>query len=278
MAADDAGRVIVVTGAAGGIGRAIARRLLQDPAARLLLVDRDEEGLHEVGDQLGQSSRVQLETTDITDEEAVSALFARVGDECGGVDVLVNNAAYAFDESLLDTEPDRWDEQIGIVLRSVYLCSRAVLPYMRRRRRGVIVSMSSVNAHQYFGNEAYSAAKAAVESLTRSLAVRYGPDGIRAVALGIGTVITPGAWQRRQEHDPRIIERMSEWYPLRRLGTPDDVAALVEFVASDAAQWITGTTIMIDGGLTAGNARLADDVLGTPQEGRPDVTDAEDRR
>lgn len=270
--------MIVLTGAAGGIGRAIVRRLREDPAARLVLVDRDDDGLQELGDQLGRSSRVRLETADITDEEAVSALFARVADEWGGVDVLVNNAAYAYDESLLETEPDRWDEQIAIVLRAVYLCSRAVLPYMRRQGHGVIVSMSSVNAHQYFGNEAYSAAKAAVESLTRSLAVRYGPDGIRAVALGIGTVITPGAWQRRQEHDPRIIERMSGWYPLRRLGTPEDVAELVEFVSSSAAQWITGTTIMIDGGLTAGNARLADDVLGTPQGAPAGVDDVGDRR
>lgn len=269
--------MIVVTGAAGGIGRAIARRLGEDPRARLVLVDRDADGLRELGSRLGRSRRVRLETVDITDEEAVSALFARVHDEWGGVDVLVNNAAYAYDESLVDTEPERWDEQIAIVLRSVYLCSRAVLPHMRRQGRGVIVTMSSVNAHQYFGNEAYSAAKAAVESLTRSLAVRYGPDGIRAVALGIGTVITPGAWQRRQEHDPQIIERMSGWYPLRRLGTPEDVAALVAFVSSEDAQWITGTTIMIDGGLTAGNARLAGDVLGTGQDDPAGFSEGEDR-
>ncbi|GGM64285.1 SDR family NAD(P)-dependent oxidoreductase [Microbacterium saperdae] len=258
--------MLLLTGAAGGIGRAIAHRLMQDPSAALILVDRDEAGLRDLDDRLGGSSRVRLEAVDITDEEAVSALFARAAAEWGGVDVLINNAAYAYDESLLDTDPARWDEQIAVVLRSVYLCSRAALPHMRGRGGGVIVSMSSVNAHQYFGNEAYSAAKAAVESLTRSMAVRYGPDGVRAVALGIGTVITSGAWQRRQEQDPQIIERMSGWYPLRRLGTPDDVAALVEFVASDAASWITGTTLMIDGGLQAGNARLADDVLGFPQE------------
>lgn len=254
-------RVVLITGAAGGIGRALSHRFAASGAG-LVLVDRDGDRLGVLARDLGDQVPTMLETLDITDEEAVSDLVTRVEHRWSAVDVLVNNAAYAYDDALLETTPERWDEQVAIALRAVYLCSRAVLPGMQRGGGGVVVNMASVNAHQYFGNEAYSAAKAGVESLTRSIAVRYGPDGVRAVALGIGTVLTPGAWDARIERDPDIVERLTRWYPTGRLGSPEDVAALAAFVASDEASWITGTTIMVDGGLTAGNLRLAEDVLG----------------
>ncbi|WP_154792208.1 SDR family NAD(P)-dependent oxidoreductase [Occultella kanbiaonis] len=278
--ADGVARVVLITGAAGGIGRALTRRFA-DGRTGLVLVDRNADGLAALAQDLDDPPTILTETVDITEDDAVDALVTRVQDRWGAVDVLVNNAAYAYDDDLLGTTPARWDEQVAIALRSVFLCSRAVLPGMRRRGRGVIVNMASVNAHQYFGNEAYSAAKAGVESLTRSIAVRYGPDGVRALALGIGTVLTPGAWDARLERDPDIVDRLRSWYPMRRLGTPEDIAALTAFVASDEASWITGTTIMVDGGLTAGNLRLAEDVLGIepggppgPAQTRPDATAA----
>lgn len=256
----DRPRVVLITGAAGGIGRALTARFA-GPGTALVLLDRDGDALADLVGRLGEADDVLAGTTDVTDADAVERVVIEVEQRWGAVDVLLNNAAYAYDDDLLATEPDRWDEQIDIGLRSVYLCSRAVLPGMRRAGDGVIVSMSSVNAHQHLGNEAYSAAKAGVESLTRSMAVRHGADGIRAVALGIGTVLTPGAWDARIERDPDIVERLTRWYPAGRLGRPEDVAALAHFVASDEASWITGTTIMVDGGLTAGNRVLADDIL-----------------
>lgn len=253
-------RVVLITGAAGGIGRALTRRFAE-PGTALVLVDRDGDSLEALVAELGDVP-VMAETLDITDEKAIEDLVGGIEDRWAAVGVLINNAAYAYDEDLLDTTPARWDEQVAIALRAPYLCSRAVLPGMQRTGSGVIVNMASVNAHQHFGNEAYSAAKAGVESLTRSIAVRYGPDGVRSVALGIGTVLTPGAWDARIERDPDIVERLTRWYPAGRLGLPEDIAELSHFVASDAASWITGTTIMIDGGLTAGNSQLAADVLG----------------
>ncbi|WP_420113173.1 SDR family NAD(P)-dependent oxidoreductase [Pseudactinotalea sp.] len=253
-------RVVLITGAAGGIGRALARRFAE-PGTALVLIDRDSDRLEVLRGELDDVP-VIADALDITDEEAVEDLVTRVENRWGAVGVLINNAAYAYDEDLLDTTPQRWDEQVAVALRAPYLCSRAVLPGMQRTGTGVIVNMASVNARQYFGNEAYSAAKAGIESLTRSIAVRYGPDGVRSVALGIGTVLTPGAWDSRIERDPDIVERLTRWYPAGRLGSPDDIAELSHFVASDAASWITGTTIMIDGGLTAGNSQLAADVLG----------------
>ncbi|WP_156225116.1 SDR family NAD(P)-dependent oxidoreductase [Pseudactinotalea suaedae] len=254
-------RVVLITGAAGGIGQALSRRF-REPGTALVLVDRDGDRLTALAERLGDGAPVLAEVLDITDENAVEDLVGRVEDRWDAVGVLVNNAAYAYDEDLIGTTPERWDEQVAIGLRAPYLCSRAVLPGMRRAGAGVILTMASVNAHQYLGNEAYSAAKAGVESLTRSIAVRYGPDGVRSVALGIGTVLTPGAWDARIERDPDIVERLTRWYPTGRLGSPEDVAELSHFLASDRASWITGTTIMIDGGLTAGNPRLAEDVVG----------------
>lgn len=257
----DRPRVVLITGAAGGIGRALTARFA-GPGTALVLLDRDAEALTDLVAGLGDAADVAAEAVDITDADAIDRVVDQVQERWDAVDVLLNNAAYAYDDDLLATTPERWDEQIDIGLRSVYLCSRAVLPGMRRAGGGVIVSMSSVNAHQHLGNEAYSAAKAGVESLTRSIAVRHGADGVRAVALGIGTVLTPGAWEARIERDPDIVARLTRWYPAGRLGRPEDVAALAHFVASAEASWITGTTIMVDGGLTAGNRLLADDVLG----------------
>jgi len=253
-------RVVLITGAAGGIGGAVTHRFAE-PGTALVLVDRDADRLSALAEGLGDGVATMVETLDITDAEEVAGLVGRVEDQWGAVAVLINNAAYAYDEPLIETTPERWDEQVAIALRAPYLCSRAVLPGMQRAGRGVIVNMASVNAQQYFGNEAYSAAKAGVESLTRSIAVRHGGDGVRAVALGIGTVLTPGAWDARIRRDPDIIERVTRWYPAGRLGSPEDIAELCHFVASDQASWITGTTIMIDGGLTAGNLQLAHDVL-----------------
>lgn len=227
-----------------------------------MLVDRDGDRLSDLVGVLADEVPVLAEPLDITDALAVEDLVTRVEDRWAAVDVLINNAAYAYDDEPLDTTPQRWDEQVAIALRAPYLCSCAVLPGMQSTGGGVIVNMASVNARQYFGNEAYSAAKAGVESLTRSIAVRYGPDGVRAVALGVGTVLTPGAWDARIARDPEIVERLTQWYPAGRLGSPGDIAELSHFVASERASWITGTTIMVDGGMSAGNAKLAQHVLG----------------
>ncbi|NUR87174.1 MAG: SDR family oxidoreductase, partial [Nonomuraea sp.] len=125
---------------------------------------------------------------------------------------------------------------------------------------GAVVNIGSINAAAYFGNDAYSAAKAGLESLTRSLAVRYGPHGVRVNLVAPATIATP-IWGERLARDPGLMERLTRWYPLGRVGNPDDVAAAVLFLASQEAAWITGTTLRVDGGLTAGNAQLVTDIL-----------------
>ena len=134
------------------------------------------------------------------------------------------------------------------------------LPGMIKQRRGVIVNIASVNGLAYFGNEAYSAAKAGVINLTQSMAVRYGRYGIRANAIAPGSVRTP-IWQQRIDKDPQVLETLKKWYPLGRIGEPDDIAKAALFLASDAASWITGIVLPVDGGLMAGNPEMARELL-----------------
>ena len=146
------------------------------------------------------------------------------------------------------------------VLKSVFLCSKAVLPSMIERHAGVIVNIASVNGLSALGNEAYSAAKAGMINLTQGIAVRYGGYGIRCNAIAPGTIRTP-IWQERVDRDPVVFERLVKWYPLGRVGEPDDIANAAMFLASDEAAWITGTVLRVDGGLLAGNYRMTRELL-----------------
>src|SRR5260370_5539394 len=153
-----------------------------------------------------------------------------------------------------------WDRDVAVVLKSVFLCCKAVLPSMIDRGSGAIVNIASVNALTALGNEAYSAAKAGMINLTQGIAVRYGANGIRCNAIAPGTIRTP-IWQARVDRDPVVFERLVKWYPLGRVGEPDDIANAAMFLASDDAGWITGTVLRVDGGLLAGSHRMSRDLL-----------------
>lgn len=256
-----AGRVVAITGGSGGVGSALARWYVTSGAS-VALIGWNIDTLTRFSQELAaEGHSVSHHVADVSDEKDVADVVSAVIGQWGRVDVFINNAAIADDTDLVETTPERWDAQHGIVLRGPYLCSRAVLPGMRERGRGVIVNISSVNALFHVGNEVYSAAKAGLNSLTRSIAVRYGPDGIRAVGIAPGTIAT-AIWNRRLERDPQTLDRVSRWYPIGRVGRPEDIAHLAGFVTSDEASWLTGTTIALDGGLTAGNSVMAADILG----------------
>lgn len=246
------GRHVVVTGAGAGIGRAIARRFGAEGAS-VVVADVDAGRAAETAAAVPGARAV---TVDVTDGPAVRAAF-------GGapVDVLVNNAGGATDAVFEDLGEDDWQRDVDLCLKGTFLCTQAVLPGMLERGGGAIVNVASVNAFVHVGNEAYSAAKAGVLSLTRSIAVRYGPRGVRCNAVAPGTVRTE-SWDARSRRDPAVLERVAGWYPLGRVGTPDDIAAAVLFLASDEAAWITGAALPVDGGLLAGNQRMVDDIMG----------------
>jgi meso-butanediol dehydrogenase/(S,S)-butanediol dehydrogenase/diacetyl reductase len=252
------GRVVVVTGGASGIGRETVQRFAAE-GADVAVADVNFAGAESVAaDLAGRSLAVEA---DIADEAAVERAFARIVDALGAVDVLVNNAAVVRGDGLLDMDIADWDREVAIGLRGAFLCTRVALADMLTRRRGAIVNIASINGLTALGYEAYSAAKAGLISLTQSTAVAYGRHGIRANAIAPGSIRTP-IWDERAEIDPQIFERVSEWYPLGRIGEPEDVARAVLFLASDDAAWITGTVLHVDGGLLAGNIRMTRELLG----------------
>jgi NAD(P)-dependent dehydrogenase (short-subunit alcohol dehydrogenase family) len=244
-------RVVVVTGAATGIGQAIAERFGAE-GARVVVADIDAAGAERVAAEIPGARAVAM---DVTDRDGVRALVDGMP-----VDALVNNAGGSTDAAFEELSEQQWDRDVDLCLKGTFLCTQAVLPVMRRHG-GSIVNIASVNGLAHFGNEAYSAAKAGILALTRSVAVRYGPDGVRCNAVAPGTVRT-ASWDDRVRQDPGRLDRVGGWYPLGRVGAPGDIASAVLFLASDEAAWITGVTLPVDGGLMAGNRRMTDDIMG----------------
>ena len=262
------GRVAVITGSGSGLGRVLALRFAAEGAS-VIIADVVGQRASVVADEISEAGSKSLaQTTDVTDAADVEAMVRAARDAFGPVDILVNNAAKATDADFLDLGEETWEGDVAITLKGPFLCSQAVLADMTENRSGVILNIASVNALTYFGNEAYSAAKAGVLSLTRSLAVRYGPFGVRVNAIAPGTLRTP-AWEQRRQKNPEVLERVARWYPMGRVGEPEDVAGAALFLASDEAAWISGAVLPVDGGLTAGNRQMAQEIVIGSEEDTP---------
>jgi meso-butanediol dehydrogenase/(S,S)-butanediol dehydrogenase/diacetyl reductase len=254
------GRVAIITGSGSGLGRVLAHRFAAEGAG-VVVADVVGQRATTVANEISEAGgRSLAQRTDVTSAADVEAMVEAAREAFGSVEILVNNAAKVTDADFLDVSEEAWDEDVAIALKGSFLCSQAVLADMTENRSGVILNISSVNALAYFGNEAYSAAKAGILSLTRSLAVRYGPFGVRVNAIAPGTLRTP-AWEQRQQTDPNVFERVAKWYPLGRIGDPEDVAGAALFLASDEAAWISGAVLPVDGGLTAGNIKMAQEII-----------------
>ncbi len=242
---------VLVTGAAGGIGLGLVQYFLE-AGATVLASDRDAEGLA----RLEAHDRLHTAVADLTDRPGVIAMVEAFAASHGPIDVLINNAGAAAATALANLTPEAWDHDLGINLTSAYNCVEAVKPAMIAARAGVIVNIGTVNGMTALGHPAYSAAKAGLISYTRSLAIEYGPLGLRANIVCPGTVRTQ-AWNARAEKNPEIFTSLRKWYPLRDFPDPRDIAAAAAFLASDAARMITGVVLPVDAGLTAGNPVMA---------------------
>lgn len=251
--------VTVVTGGASGIGRAIAELFARE-GSRVVIADRDGARAESVASAIDEAGGEAMAVeADVTSPEAVAHVFARANDVFGTVGILVNNAGGSWGNDLRTIEPDVWDKNFAVVLKSAYLCTKAALPGMIEGKKGAIINIASVNGMFGIGEEAYAAAKAGMINLTQNNAIRYGEYGVRVNCIAPGTIETP-IWAERVATHPHVFEELAAWYPLGRVGQPDDVANAALFLASDAASWITGVLLPVDGGLTAGIYRMAKDL------------------
>src|SRR4051795_5640714 len=252
------GKTVLITGGGPGIGRATALRLAGEGAA-VAVVDLDAEPARAVVKEIAALGRTGVAIAANVAVEAEAQRAVRDAEKAlGPLDVLVNNAARTSKSTLEATTPEDWDLEVGVTLRAAYLMCRAALPGMAERGRGVIVSVASVNGLMCFGNPAYSAAKAGLLNLNQSIAVEYGPKGVRANAVSPGSVRTENpSWTRRLERDPQLFDKLARWYPVGRVGKPEDIAAAIAFLASDEAAFVNGANLVVDGGLTAGMGPMA---------------------
>ena len=247
--------VALITGGGSGIGRATAIRFAVEGAA-VAVFDRHEEAATTVANEIAVlGGRAIAVAGDVTDLASLENAVSRASDELGPVTILIANAAISQGDDLLTIDEETWDRTVDIVLKCVFFSAKAVLPGMLEAGRGAIVTISSVNGQTGIGEEPYSAAKAGVINLTKNLATRYGPRGIRANCIAPGTVQTP-IWQARVDRDPHVFERIARWYPLGRVGQPEDIASAALFLASDEAAWVSGAVLNVDGGLMAGIPRF----------------------
>ena len=249
------GKIVAITGASGGIGQELCRYFGTQGAA-IAAIDR-RDSVTTFADQLrADGIKVESAVVDIGDAAAVSAAFSRFADVLGPIDILINNAGATLRASLERTTPETFRSDVEVNLNGAYNCAHAVLPAMKERRAGTIVNIGSVNGLSALGDAAYSAAKAGMINLTKSLALEFGRYNIRANIVCPGTVRTP-LWNERAARNPEVLTQLARWYPLGRVVEPIEVMRAVAFLASDAASAITGVVLPVDCGLTAGNIVMA---------------------
>jgi NAD(P)-dependent dehydrogenase (short-subunit alcohol dehydrogenase family) len=252
------GKVALVTGAAGGIGRAIVRRLAREGAA-LALLDRDA-AVDEVAQELAsQGARVAAVRADVSSASDVQRAVAELAGRLGPIDCLVNNAGLtSIVAPLVKMSDEQWASDLGVNLSGPFHLIRAVLPPMVQRRWGRIVNISSMAARAGLYRQAgYSAAKAGLLGLTRNVALEHAADGISCNAILPGLIETPAV----ERLPPVVMDHAMSLTPARRTGRTDEVAALVAFLCSEDAGYLNGAEIDIDGG-----SHLCPVVLGSVRE------------
>lgn len=240
------GRVAVVTGAGRGVGAATAR-LLARAGAQVALLDRDAASVTRTAEEIGlQGGEALAFTHDITDSFAIDRTFDRVADDWGRLDILVNNAAILRETPLEDLTCEEFLEMVDVNLRGALVCTRAAVPHMLKQKRGRILSAASATTWLgAAGLTAYAATKAGIVGMTRTWARELGPRGITANAVAPGLIDTETV--RSVPAGP--LQATLRRIPARRLGRPEEVAAVYLFLASDLASFINGAVVGVDGGL-----------------------------
>jgi glucose 1-dehydrogenase len=239
------GKVAIVTGAGTGIGRAIAERLAADGAHVAINYRGSKDEAQALDEHLPHSIAVQA---DVSQADEVQRMVERVERELGPPAILVNNAGIERSRPLLEFELAHWQAVIGVNLTGAFLCLQACARAMARSGGGSIVNISSIHEDLAFpGYTAYCAAKGGLRMLMRNAAVELAEHGIRVNNVAPGAIKTP--INAHTFEDPEKVERLQQLVPLRRVGTPEEVAEVVAFLASDRSRYVTGSTYFVDGGM-----------------------------
>lgn len=247
-------KVAIITGASSGIGRATAERFAKE-GARLVLNDLQAEALEKVSKELENANIHAIVPGDISKEETVERLVETAVSKFGTIDILVNNAGIHFIQDITETSVEDFDHVFSVNLKSMFLCCKHVIPKMLKNQSGSIINLSSISA--YVGQEMmgkstflYNMTKAGALQLTRSLATRYAKDGIRV------NCVAPGATKTAQITEEMIADLEGFWnavgeaHPLNRVGAPEEIANCIVFLASNEASFVTGSSLIADGGYT----------------------------
>jgi len=244
-------RVAIVTGAGRGIGAATARRLAAE-GAHVAVVDLDQDAADTMVQEIVAGGGAACGyACDVSAAASVDSMVDDVARTAGRLDVVVNNAGLTRDRMLFKMSEDEWDDVIDVNLKSVFLMARAAQRHMVPARQGALVNVSSTSALGNRGQANYSAAKAGIQGLTASLGLELGPYGIRANAVAPGFIATSmtDAMAVRLGSTPGVMqETYAKAIPLQRVGQPEDVAAVIAFLASDDAGYVSGQTIYVHGG------------------------------
>ena len=240
------GKRVLITGGAGGIGTATVRRFLEE-GARVAVIDRDEAACQRLREALPTLEVVVA--ADVSQAASVARAFEQIDRHFGGLDVLINNAGISLRHAFMDITPEEWRRVLETNLNGVFYVAQQAARRMLAAGGGVILNMGSTNGlagYHYYAD--YNASKAGVIELSRSMALELGP-AIRVNAVCPGFIMTP---MQAAEYTPEMRHAFEVKVPLQRLGSPADVAALFAFLASDEAAFISGQTVVIDGGEIAG--------------------------
>lgn len=246
-------KVALITGAAQGIGRGITEAFAE-AGASVALFDVNGEGVREAAGRISTQGKALAIVGDVAREDDVRAACEQALNHFGSLDVVVNNAGIETGGNAVNMTLADWDRLIAVNLRGAFLFAKHSIPLMRGKG-GAIVNISSVHALvSYPEDVAYDASKAGLIGLTRALALDHGKDGVRVNAICPGYIETPlhYKWLNALPNPEETMKEIVKFHPVRRIGTPRDVAQAALFLASDAASFITGTYLVVDGGMTAG--------------------------
>jgi 3-oxoacyl-[acyl-carrier protein] reductase len=242
------GRIAVITGAAQGIGASTVRAFAHQHTM-VALLDIDEFDAKKLASEIKEGgTRAIAVRTDVTDEQSVTAALARVAEEFGGIDILINSAGgYGKLTSVEELPLDDWDKTVALNLRGTFLTCKYAIPHLKKSKAGRIINVSSISGRTLFGSTspAYAASKAGVIQLTRFLAIELGPSGITSNSIAPITTLTPRVRALRTEAN---IEQIAAQIPLRRLPEPEEHANAMVFLASDSAAYLNGVALDINGG------------------------------